>query len=126
MFNRANQPIDSWDTSSVTDMSQMFEGADFDQPIGSWDTSKVMEMRNMFNGATNFNQNLSGWCVGAVRIDEMSSEPLPFRRYWFPLGLLPLLQTPIGGYLSFFSFFLSLEKRVRALPLVWKSIIRKL
>ena len=47
-----NQPIGSWDTSKVTDMKRMFDGAAaFNQPIGSWDTSKVTDVTGMFNGA---------------------------------------------------------------------------
>ena len=63
-----NQPIDSWDTSKVTDMGRMFDNprftslgrmflgaAAFNQAIGSWNTSKV----NMFQGAT-------AWRVGTT------------------------------------------------------------
>jgi surface protein len=40
-----NQPLDSWDTSSVTDMSGLFSGASqFNQPLNSWDTSNVTNM----------------------------------------------------------------------------------
>ena len=57
-----NQPIESWDTSKVTTMNSMFEDAKaFNQPIGSWDTSKVTDMSDMFNGASAFSQSLGGW-----------------------------------------------------------------
>ena len=44
-----NQPLQRWDTSSVTDMSWMFCGASsFNQPLNSWDTSSVTDMSYMF------------------------------------------------------------------------------
>ncbi len=58
-----NDNIGSWDTSSVTNMSYMFDTPAFNQDIGSWDTSSVTNMNNMFEWADSFNQDLSGWCV---------------------------------------------------------------
>merc|ERR1711935_369652 len=49
----------SFDTSKVTDMSWMFQGARaFNQPL-SFDTSKVTDMAGMFAEAHKFNQPLS-------------------------------------------------------------------
>ena len=46
-----NQPIGSWNTSEVMDMSYMFDGASyFDQPIGTWDTSNVKNMQECVFG----------------------------------------------------------------------------
>ena len=57
-----NQNINSWDTSSVTDMHTMFDNASaFNGDISSWDTSSVINMSYMFNGASAFNQNISSW-----------------------------------------------------------------
>merc|ERR1719235_1279256 len=57
-----NQPLGSWDVSSVTSMSGMFrDAATFDQPILHWDVSNVENMDGMFNGAAAFNQDLSCW-----------------------------------------------------------------
>jgi surface protein len=61
-----NQPIDNWDVSNVTDMSNMFETAIFNQPIGNWDVSSVTNMSGMFSENISFNQDLSNWSVGNV------------------------------------------------------------
>ena len=37
-----NQPLNTWDVSSVTNMTEMFkEATSFNQPIGNWDLSSV-------------------------------------------------------------------------------------
>ncbi|WP_086224844.1 BspA family leucine-rich repeat surface protein [Campylobacter devanensis] len=62
-----NQPLENWDVSSVTDMSDMFRGCDnFNQPLNNWDVSNVTNMNSMFNGCKNFNQPLSNWDVSNV------------------------------------------------------------
>ena len=64
-----NQDIGSWDTSSVTNMSYMFNDASaFNQDIGNWDVSGVNSagMTKMFRTASQFNQDLSGWCVSGI------------------------------------------------------------
>ena len=70
MFNGAtsfNQDISSWNTALVTDMNNMFNGAtSFNQDISSWDTSSVVNMNNMFNGATSFNQDIRSWVTSSV------------------------------------------------------------
>ncbi|KAL7522052.1 hypothetical protein ACHAWX_006752, partial [Stephanocyclus meneghinianus] len=55
-----NQDIGQWDTSSVTDMSHMFSSAGFNQDIGQWDTSSVTDMSSMFSSA-GFNQDIGQW-----------------------------------------------------------------
>jgi len=60
-----NQAL-SFDTSSVTDMNQMFYNCTaFNQPL-SFDTSAVEFMNRMFRDATAFNQNISSFNTGAV------------------------------------------------------------
>ena len=62
-----NQPINIWDTSKVTNMSYMFEAAvAFNQPLNSWNTSNVTNMYNMFIGASVFNQPINSWDTSKV------------------------------------------------------------
>jgi surface protein len=61
-----NQPL-SFNTSSVTDMSFMFnECYVFNQDISGFNTSAVTNMWQMFHYATAFNQNIGTWNVGNV------------------------------------------------------------
>ena len=65
--NKFNKDIGKWNTSNVTDMSHMFQCAkEFNQDIGNWDTSCVTDMRSMFHGANNFNQYIGGWNTSNV------------------------------------------------------------
>ena len=62
-----NSNIGCWDTSKVTNMSNMFRGASsFNQDIGRWNTDKVTNMAEMFLGATSFNQDISTKAVSVV------------------------------------------------------------
>jgi surface protein len=54
--------ISTWETSGVTDMSELFEDASsFNEDISAWDTSSVTAMWDMFEDASSFNQNIGGW-----------------------------------------------------------------
>ena len=62
-----NQPLNSWDVSSVTDMSHMFWGVtSFNQNISAWDVSSVTNMSHMFYNASSFNGDISAWDVSSV------------------------------------------------------------
>ena len=64
-----NGDISGWDVSNVTDMSYMFYGCyKFNQDISNWDVSNVTNMRVMFYLCKAFNQNISSWDVSNVKI----------------------------------------------------------
>ena len=75
-----NQPLNSWNVSSVENMNRMFTGATlFDQEIGGWDVSSVTEMYYMFGDARSFNQDIGGWAVHNVKdMDTMFYEAKAF------------------------------------------------
>ena len=57
----------AWDTSNVTNMSHMFQGArQFESDLSNWDTSQVTNMSHMFQGANKFTSNLSTWDTSKV------------------------------------------------------------
>ena len=59
--------INDWDTSNVTDMSDLFKDRrTFNTTIGRWDTSRVTSMRQMFYNAVSFEQDVNGWNVSRV------------------------------------------------------------
>ncbi|KAH8068943.1 hypothetical protein JL720_12152 [Aureococcus anophagefferens] len=70
--------IGSWDTSMVTDFSELFcasaddcghtyaEAATFDEDVGYWDVSAAVTMKSMFRGCEHFDRDLGGWDVSAV------------------------------------------------------------
>jgi len=58
-------PISTWNTSQVTDMSNLFQDKSFNDDIGVWDTSGVTNMCGMFCGASAFNQPLGAWRLGS-------------------------------------------------------------
>ncbi|WP_185094411.1 BspA family leucine-rich repeat surface protein [Marivirga tractuosa] len=71
LFNFAwffNQDISNWDVSSVTNMAYMFGGAyAYNQPLNSWDVSNVVNMELMFFELDDFNQPLDQWDVSNVQ-----------------------------------------------------------
>ena len=59
--------ISDWNTSAVTDMSEVFKDrANFNEDIGGWDVSKVTNMVRIFYEASSFNQDISNWDISSV------------------------------------------------------------
>ncbi len=62
-----NQSLNQWNTSNVTNMSSMFESAQsFNLNIGNWNTSNVTNMSRMFANAYSFNRNINSWNTANV------------------------------------------------------------
>ena len=95
-----NQPIGSWKTAAVVDMSFMFQGASsFDQPIGAWDTSSVANISSMFGGATSFDQPIGAWDTSRVkRMDTMFDQAVSFNQ--------PLNDWDTGSVTNFSAMFI--------------------
>ena len=68
-FNQrvAARGIENWDVSKVTNMEQMFWGcAAFNADLSEWVVSNVTDMGGMFYGCAAFNGDLSKWNVSNV------------------------------------------------------------
>lgn len=71
MDTRAFNQALPWNTRNVTTMESMFENAKaFNGAIGTWDVSNVRTMKNMFKDALVFNADLSKW--NTVRVSDFS------------------------------------------------------
>lgn len=65
--SKFNQNINNWNTQNVRDMSYMFASADiFNQPFNNWNTSSVIDMSYMFYSSYAFNQNIDNWNTANV------------------------------------------------------------
>lgn len=65
--NALNQPLNDWDVSQVTRMDYAFYNAKvFNQPLDNWNVSQVTNMSNLFFNAAKFNQPLASWDVSGV------------------------------------------------------------
>ena len=62
-----NSPVNTWDTSKVTDFSYMFyNNTSFNQPVSNWNTGKSIDMSWMFTSAEKFDQEINMWDVSKV------------------------------------------------------------
>jgi surface protein len=60
--------ISLWNTSAVTNMESLFQGAsDFRDDISQWDVSNVTSMNRLFWAVSSFDCDISNWETGKVR-----------------------------------------------------------
>ena len=60
-------PLETWETSNVTTLSNTFRGSiGFNIDISSWNTENVTSLAGTFAGANVFNRNISSWNTGNV------------------------------------------------------------
>ena len=60
-------PIETWDTSQVTNMKYVFAyKKNINPDIRKWQVDNVVNMHSMFRETDSFNINLSGWIVFSV------------------------------------------------------------
>ena len=65
-YSNFNGDISEWDVGCVITMKRMFFHSQFNGDISQWDVSNVENMQNMFTESI-FNGNISNWNVSKVR-----------------------------------------------------------
>jgi surface protein len=80
-----NQPLNTWDTSRVTNMSGMFfRNTAFNQDLGAWNTSNVTNTSYMFYGCTAFNNSgsstIGNWNTANITSFNGMFEATPFNQ----------------------------------------------
>lgn len=103
-FNASGMNVDisGWDTSSATNMAQMFTSApNFNQPVGSWNVSNVTTFLRMFQGASSFNQNLSAWNTSSAQTFQQMFNASAFNNGGDP-GINNWVTSSVGTLLGMF------------------------
>src|SRR6478736_1359720 len=77
-----NIAISNWDVSKVTNMNSIFyQNTAFNQDISNWNTGKVTNFQSAFNGALAFNQNIGNWDVSkATTMNQMFNSASAFNQ----------------------------------------------
>lgn len=96
-----NSSINNWDTSTITDMREAFNGASiFSQSITEWNVSNVTIMNSMFK-STSFNSDITDWNVSNVTdMAQMFSGNSSFNQaigVWTTSSLIFTIQMFVGN-----------------------------
>lgn len=67
-----NDSIAKWNTSSVTDISYMFDSTSFNQDLSSWEVGNVTNMEGLFSLNEVFNQPIGDWNWDTSKVTNMS------------------------------------------------------
>ena len=86
MFNGAisfNQNINDWNVRNVSNMDSMFYNASsFNQNIGEWNVRNITSMHSMFCNASSFDKRISNWNTKNVsNMDSMFYNAIVFDHY---------------------------------------------
>lgn len=76
----SNANLNCIDTQYITDMSNLFEGTNFNGDISEWNTSSVIDMTGMFKNSQ-FDGDISKWNVTSVISMESMFEGSQFSQY---------------------------------------------
>ena len=122
-----NQNIGSWDVSNVTTMQGMFYDAQlFNQDISTWNTTSLDDVSYMFSDAINFNQVLSGWPVSNVtNMAGMFSDAVSFNQNLgnWDISNVSLMNDMFLGITLSTSNYDSILQGWASLPLVQPNVI---
>ena len=88
-------PIDTWEVSSITDMSGLFSGSeDFNADISSWSTSGVTSMEEMFEVSSSLALRLQ-FPVGPSSLHAACAATAPLPPICRPASRALFLMTPL-------------------------------
>ena len=65
--------ISEWNVSEVLNMDDMFKNSNINQSLKKWDVSNVTSMKRMFFYCQEFNQNLNGWGAKTSKVKLMNN-----------------------------------------------------
>ncbi len=81
-YSTFNEDLSGWNTDQVTNMSELFQSSSFNYPISKWNTSNVTSMDSMFKN-TPFNQSIEIETSKVTTMESMFQDASSFDQ---PIG----------------------------------------